>query len=118
MEVLIKLGLLALGLAFVVAIGAVFLLPLVALQAYVISDLWALFVVPWVGVELPTSLWTTAGVLLTLRVAAHGVGSSSSKDEKKSEDKSWSEIASPYVLLYFGTLMLWGMGHFYFWLST
>ena len=119
MELIVKSFAVVLGLAILVAIAAVFMLPLVALQAYVISDLWGLFVVPWIGIPLPTSLWTTAGILLTIRVAAHGIGTSSSKeDKKKASDQTWGEIAAPFILLYLGTLMLWGMGHFYFWLST
>ena len=98
--------------------GSIFLLPLIALQAYVISDLWNLFISPWIHIEAP-SLWVMAGVLLTVRAMAYGVGGGSKRDDKKeSSDPTWTEILLPFVGMYLGVLITWGLGHFIYWLST
>jgi len=117
-DFLVKAVTLVAALAFVTLVGAVFMLPLVALQAYVISDLWSMFITPWVHVAMPASVWMTAGILLTIRVAATGMHSKSSKDDKKSSDKSWKEVAEPWILSYLGVLLIWGLGYLFHWLGA
>lgn len=115
MDTLLKGFAVLLASVFMVALVMFIALPIVALNAYIAQDLWALFILPSFGLAVPP-LWTMAGLFLCTSLVK-GVKLEDDKKDKKDSDSPVFDAFKPFLIQLVTMLIIWGEGHLFYWLG-
>lgn len=104
-ELLAMIGAALIGIPVLLAIMTIIILPLVALRGYVVSKLWAWFIVPIFG--LPTlSVAQAVGVSLVVTYFTyHQTPDLKSKDKKEKIEAAVVSLSQPLLTLLMGYIV-------------